>query len=85
MLRIKYEVTVGSTSTYWNAVSHLYVRAVLSGTQMETILRMRYDTNVGFPTSRTFNAQYSIQPHSSWHYKHGEVPADWYSSTSTEG
>ena len=81
----KYEVTVGSTSTYWNYVSFLYVRAVLSGPQMETILRMRYDTNVGFPPSRTFNAQYSIKPHSNWYYKHGEVPADWYSSTSTEG
>ena len=81
----KYEVTVGCTSTYWYSTSHIYVRAVLSGPQMETILRMRYDTNVGFPPSRTFNAQYSIKPHSNWYYKHGEVPADWYSSTSTEG
>ena len=24
-------------------------------------------------------------PHSNWYYKHGEVPTDWYSSTSTTG
>ena len=81
----KYEVTVGSTSTYWNSISFLYVRAVLSGDEMETILRMRYDSTVGFPSSRTFNAQFAILPHSSWYYKHGSVDSDWYSSTSTTG
>ena len=81
----KYVVTVGSENSYWSAASFLYVRAVLYGDEMETILRMRYDINVGFPSSRTFNAQYSILPHSNWYYKHGEVPTDWYSSTSTTG
>ena len=81
----KYVVTVGSTLTNWQAESHLYVRAVLSGDEMETILRIRYDTRVGFHQSRTFNTQYSIPPHSNWYSKIGEVPADWYSSTSTSG
>ena len=81
----KYVVTVGTTLTNWQAESHLYVRAVLSGNEMETILRIRYDSRVGFPMSRTFNVQYAIPPHSSWFYKHGEVPADWYTSTSTSG
>ena len=81
----KYEVTTDSSINYWQSQSHLYVRAVLAGDEMETILRIKYDVNVGFPTSRTFNVDYSIKAHSNWYYKHGEVPADWYSSTSTEG
>ena len=81
----KYQVTVGSTSTYWSSLSFLYVRAVLSGSEMETVLRMKYDSRVGFATTRTFNAQFAILPHSNWYYKHGEVPTDWSSSTSTEG
>ena len=81
----KYEVTVSSTSSYWSYDSFMYVRSVLSGDEMETILRIRYDVNIGFPSSRTFNAQYSILPHSNWFYKMGEVPADWSTSTSTEG
>ena len=81
----KYQVTVGSTTTYWNYASHLYVRAVLSGNEMETILRMRYDSRVNFASTRTFNAQFAILPHSNWYYKHGTVDSDWYSSTSTTG
>ena len=81
----KYQLTVASTTTYWTYASHVYVRAVLSGNQMETIIRMRYDSNVGFPNYRTFNAQYSVLPHSNWYSKISEVPADWYSSTSTDG
>ena len=81
----KYVVTTYSYSIYWQPQSHLYVRGVLAGNQMETILRIRYDVNVGFPSSRIFNVNYSIKAHSNWYYKHGEVPADWYSSASTEG
>ena len=81
----KYVVSTGSSSSYWQSQSHLYVRGVLSGDEMETILRIKYDTNIGFPISRTFNINYSIKAHSNWYYKHGEVPADWYSSASTEG
>ena len=81
----KYVVTTDSSINYWQFQSHLYVRGVLAGDEMETILRIRHDTNIGFPSSRTFNVNYSIKPHSNWYYKHGEVPPDWYSSTSTEG
>ena len=81
----KYEVTVGSKVMSWDQDSFLYVHAILCGDEMETILRMRYDSSLGFPSSRTFNAQYSIPVHSSWFYKRGSVDADWYSSTSTIG
>ena len=80
----KYVVTTDSSSSYWRYASHLYVRAVLSGDEMETILRIKYDEYVGFSSSRTFNINYFIKPHSNWYYKHGEVPADWYSSTSVD-
>ena len=81
----RYEVLVESTLSYWDSLSHLYVRAVLSGSEMETILRMRYDMYIGLPTSRYFYAQYIIPSGSNWFYKHGTVDADWYSSSSTEG
>ena len=81
----KYTVSVGSSLYYWQPDSFLYVRTLLSGDQMETLLRLKHDVYIGFASSRTFNAQYSIPVHSSWYYKHGEVPTDWYSSTSTEG
>ena len=81
----KYTVSVATTLTYWQSASFLYVRAILSGDEMETILRIRYDSNVGFPNTRTFNAQYTIGTDSNWYYKHGETPSDWYSSTSTDG
>ena len=81
----KYEVSVASTLSYWASSSHLYVRTILSGNEMETVLRMRYDMYLGLPTSRYFNAQYPIPAGSNWHYKNGEIPSDWYSSTSIEG
>lgn len=81
----KYTVSVATTLTYWQSDSFLYVRALLSGNEKETILRIRYDSSIGFPSTRTFNAQYAIGTGSNWYYKHGETPSDWYSSTSTEG
>ena len=81
----KYTVSVATTQTYWQSGSFLYVRSILSGDDMETILRIRYDSNIGFPNTRTFNAQYAIGTSSNWYYLHGEVPSDWFSSTSTEG
>ena len=81
----KNEVTVGCTFSDWDFNSHLYVRAVLFGDEMETILRMRYDSSIGFATTRAFNIQYAIPTQSTWYYQHGETPADWYSSTSTDG
>ena len=68
----KYVVSTGSSSSYWQSASHLYVRAVLAGDEMETILRIKYDNYVGFSNSRTFNINYSIKAHSNWYYKHGK-------------
>ena len=81
----RYEVLVGSALSYWNSSSQLYVRSYLDGSEMETTLRIRNNMYIGLPTSRYFYAQYAIPSQSKWYYKHGETPADWYSSTSTDG
>ena len=78
-------MTLGSTTLNWHPESYLYVYSYLFGNEMETILRMRYDLRGGSAATRTFYALYTILPHSSWYFKHGTIPADWYSSTSTEG
>ena len=81
----KYTVTVGTILSYWQAESYLYVNAFLFGYEVETIIRLRYDSNVGFSDSRAFSTRYAIPTYSNWYHKHGEVPSNWYSSTSTEG
>ena len=59
----KYEVTIGANGQFWY-VSFVYIRAVLSTNEMETILRMRYDNYMNLATTRTFNPLYSIPSHS---------------------
>ena len=73
----KYEVTVGSTSSYWQPTSHLYVTSYLDDTNYETLLRMRYDSYVGLTTSHTFNAQYALPVGSSWYVHNGDIPSGW--------
>ena len=81
----KYSITLLDNSPYWTIQSFITLRTYLSDNEMETILRMRHDLHIGFASTRTFNAQYSIPTQSDWYYKFGSVDADWYSSTSTTG
>ena len=76
----KYEIDVGSSINYWQSTSFLYVRAMLSGDEYETIARVRYDVNLGLAQDRVINAQWSVTPHAQWFYKMSEVPANWYNS-----
>lgn len=76
----KYTVTVHSSSNYWMSTSFLYVNAMLSGDEYETILRAKYDVNLALPTSYTFNTQYTVAAQTQWYYKMGEVPDNWKSS-----
>ena len=76
----KYEIDVGSSINYWQSTSFLYVRAMLSGDEYETIARIRYDVNQGLAQDRVINAQWSVTPHAQWFYKMSEVPANWYNS-----
>ena len=76
----KYEIDVGSSINYWQSTSFLYVRAMLSGDEYETIARIRYDVNQGLAQDRVINAQWSVTPHAQWFYKMSEVPANWFGS-----
>ncbi|KAK8820269.1 hypothetical protein WA577_006335 [Blastocystis sp. JDR] len=72
-----YVVTLGSSINYWQSASFLYVNAVLSGDEYETIARLRYDSYQGLPEDRNINAQWAVGPSQSWQYKMGDVPANW--------
>ena len=72
-----YVVTIDSSINYWQSTSFLYVNAVLSGDEYETIARLRYDMNQGLPEDRNINAQWAVGPSQSWQYKMGDVPANW--------
>ena len=76
-----YVITVGSSYAYWNAFSHLYVEALLAGrNDYEVIIRAKYDSNIGLPTSYAFNAEYAVKGYQNWSYKMGTVPDNWYNT-----
>ena len=76
----KYEIDVGSSNNFWMEKSRLYVNAMLTVDEYETIVRMRYDAYLGTPVDFVMNAQWSVGNHAQWFYKMGEVPANWYNS-----
>ena len=76
----KYTVNVASTSNYWASGSYLYVRLMLSGSEYESVLRVRFDSNLALNTVYHFNGQFNVAPQSQWFYKMNEVPANWHSS-----
>ena len=80
----KYTVTVSSSTNYWESMSFLYVRAVLTGDDYETVLRVHHDTNLGIPGTRSFYGQWAVAPKSTWKYKMSEVPAGWQTATGWE-
>ena len=72
-----YVVTLGSSINYWESASFLYINAMLSEDEYETIARLRYDMNQGLSEDRNINAQWAVAPSQSWEYKMGDVPANW--------
>ena len=47
-----YTVTLSSRSlNYWQSLSFLYVRAMVSADEYDTVLRAKYDTNLGLPST----------------------------------
>ena len=75
----KYEIDVTSSNyKYWGDGSFLYVNAMLSQDEYETIARIRYDVNLGLPEDRVISGPWSVAPHAQWSYKMGEVPANWF-------
>ena len=77
----KYIITPSTSNLYWSSGSHIYINAILDGfNDYETIIRARHDSNLGLPASYTFDVDYAIDPYSTWSYKMGEVPTNWYNS-----
>ena len=76
----KYTLFTSSTSNYWQAQSFVYVRGILDHDSYETIIRAKYDSNMGLPTSYTFNTAYNILSLQEWKYKMGTVPGNWYNT-----
>ena len=75
-----YEVDVGSTSVYWQGTSFLYLYAILDGEEVDTVVRIRYDANLGLPEDRIVNLKWSVAPKASWFYKMGVLPASWHNA-----
>ena len=72
-----YVVTMDSSINYWQSNSFLYLQALLTEDEFETIARLRYDTNLGLNEDRNINAKWAVSPMQSWQYKMGDVPANW--------
>ena len=75
-----YEIELSSSGNYWQSNSFLYVNAFLSSDEYDTLIRAKFDNNLGLESAPEFNAQFVIKPAESWHYKMGEVPSNWFNS-----
>ena len=78
----RYVVHTGSSGlNFWAAESHLEIRAMLSGSEYETLGRMGYDALLGIPNEKTFNVKYIIPPLDNWYYRTSSVSGWTGSST----
>ena len=65
----------------WSSDSYLYINAVLDEEAKETLLRVRFDNNLGLSPTYFFNINFPIKNSEEWHYyRNGDVPTDWYLS-----
>ena len=88
----QYTANLHSTTTYWKQLSWLYVRGMFlfvakqsSQNQYENIIRAKFDSDLGLPTSYEFYIQYQIYHSQNWYYKMGELPENWYTKESGVG
>ena len=83
----KVNINMNQRNSYtfaWEKNSFLYLRAILYGEEYDTVLRMRYDREMGYRSLTGFRTKWSIAPQSQWFYKVGQVPAEW-TNESTAG
>ena len=74
----RYVVEMATEGTYrWERYSYLYIRAMLSTTEYDTVARLHSYADWDFPTSGEVNVQWSVAPQSQWSYKMSEVPSNW--------
>ena len=72
-----FSVFMEGTTNYWSSGSFLYIDVMLSPTERETVLRARFDSNLGVDSVRSFSLEYPVDYKTQWKYKMGEVPAGW--------
>ena len=72
----EYWITLASSNTYWSSGSYLWVDALFSDDEKETVLRTRFDSKIGLTTA-SFSTRYPVRPAAQWKYKMGELPAGW--------
>ena len=56
----KYIIHTDSSVAYWQSASFLYVRGVFEDGVYDTMIRVKFDNDLGLPSSYTFNPIYSI-------------------------
>ena len=81
-------VDMDSTTSMWYSDSYIYLNAYLSPTEKEPLIRSRYDSQLSNPTSVLLSTLYTIPVGQSWFYKMGDIPSNWYDSSTagwTEG
>ena len=74
------EIDVSSSVQNWYTGSYLYVNTMLGTNEWDTLLRARYDNNLGLAATYYVSVNYPIHPSESWFYKMGEVPENWFSA-----
>ena len=79
----RFDVTLYSTSTYWQSNSYIYVYGVISESEEELLLRARYDNYIG-NDAIYYLRHPAIKGYEQWYYKMGNVPQDW-TNSNTDG
>lgn len=77
-------VDLSSSNLFWAMNSYLYVQAMLDSTTMETLLRARYDNNLGIEPSFYVHVGLPVKTYEQWYYRNqGDVPSNWYDSNTS--
>ena len=76
----RYDVSIIGTGRTWYEKSNLYIYSLLPEGEEEMVLMAHYDSNQN-NEMHYYLRRHSISSVEQWHYKMGEVPANWYSES----
>lgn len=77
-------VDVSSSNNYWYVNSYLYIQTMLDSTTPETLLRARFDNNLGIEPSFFVHVGLPVDTYEQWFYRNqGDVPTNWYDSNTS--
>ena len=77
----RFDISVYDPS-YWLSGSYLYLYLMLPDNEQELVTKMRYDSYQSNEHNHYLRIP-SIAPNANWNYKMNEVPANWYSDSSS--